>query len=311
MKKIALLAVCLAAFAIGTQGAPALRVPLTVAVPEQAEYVPLTAQAALADKMRQIVNLNGMGATDDAGQFFLTCVLSVTDKQVVGGAPVKIAQKVDVTLYVADAFNQKVFGMLTVPVRGVGDNETKSVLAAVRQLSPAQPAIKGFIADANAKILSYYEEHCDQIRQKARSLAKARAYEQAFFQLSLVPEQCACYADILTEADALFQDFINYRAETNLAKARSIWAAGMNREAAMEAAEYLAQILPDAKCYAQGQALLKEIKGRVKDDIAFDRKQLEWEQQNKSDLIKSWRDIGVAYGNNQKSNTYSPAWIVR
>lgn len=311
MKKIITLAIALAAFAAGAQGAENKNVPLTIAVPEQAEYVPQIAQSALADKMRQIVNVNGMGATDDAGQFFMTCVLTVADKQVVGGAPVKIAQKIDVTFYVADAFNQKVFGTATVPVRGVGNNENKAMIAAVRQLSPALPVLKSLIANANKKIIAYYEEQCDNILQKAATLAKARAYEQAFFQLSLVPEQCDCYPRILQAADALFQDYIDYRAEMNLAKARSIWSAGMNREAAAEAAEYLAQILPDAKCYAQAQELLKEIKSRVKDDIDFDRQLLKWEQENKVALIQSWRDIGVAYGNHQQAVTYSPAWIVR
>lgn len=302
---------CLAAVAVAAQGTGKKSVPLTIAVPEQAEYVPEIAQSALADKMRQIVNVNGMGATDDAGQFFMTCVMTVADKQVLGGAPVKIAQKIDVTFYIADAFNRRVFGTTSVTVRGVGNNESKAVVAAVRQLSPSAPALKSLVTNANAKILAYYEEQCDNILQKARTLAKARAYEEAFFQLSLVPEECDCYARILKEAETLFQDYIDYRAEQNLAKARSIWAAGMNRDAAAEAAEYLAQILPDAKCYPQAEALLKEIKSRVKDDIEFDRQLVKWEQENKAAIIQSWRDIGVAYGNHQQAVTYSPAWIVR
>lgn len=302
---------CLAAMAAVAQGAEKKSVPLTVIVPEQAEYVPTIAQSALADKMRQIVNVNGMGATDNAGQFFMTCVMNVAEKQVLGGAPMKIAQKIDATFYIADAFNQRVFGTETVTVRGVGDNENKAVIAAVRQLSPAAPALKSLVTTANVRILAYYEEQCENILLKARTLARARAYEEAFFQLSLVPEACDCYGRILKEAEALFQDFIDFRAEQNLAKARSIWAAGMNRDAAAEAAEYLAQILPDAKCYPRAEALLKEINSRVKDDIEFDRQLVKWEQENKAAIIKSWRDIGVAYGNNQQAVTYSPAWIVR
>lgn len=286
-------------------------VPLTIAVPEQAEYVPQTARAALENKMRQIANLNGMSATGDAGQFFLTCVVTVQDKQVVGGAPVKIAQQVDVTFYVADAVNEQVFGMATVSARGVGESETKSLLSALRQIAPAQPALKTLITDSSAKIIAYYEEQCDNIIQKARTLAGARAYPAAFFQLSLVPEQCACYPKILAEAERLMLDYREFEAQAMLAKARAVWSAGMDRDAAAEAAEYLAQIPHDAKCHAQALELMKEIKARVKDDIDFDRKQLEWEQKNKQDIIKGWRDIGVAYGNNQKAVTYSPAWIVR
>lgn len=309
MKKLMILAAALAAVTAAT-GAPK-SVPLTIAVPEQAEYVPQAARAALANKMNQIVNLNGMSATGDNGQFFLTCVVTVQDKQVVGGAPVKIAQQVDVTFYVADALNEKVFGSADVSARGVGESETKSLMAALRQIAPSQPALKKLITDSNARIIAYYEEQCDNIIQKARTLAEARAYPAAFFQLSLVPEQCACYGKILAEAERLVLEYREYEAQAMLAKARAVWSAGMDREAAAEAAEYLAQIPYDAKCHPQALELIKEIKARVKDDIDFDRKQLEWEQQNKQDLIKGWRDIGVAYGNNQKPITYSPAWIVR
>lgn len=310
MKKLMILAAALtvvsAAVAAGTKS-----VPLTIAVPEQAEYVPQAARAALENKMRQIADLNGMSATGDAGQFFLTCVVTVQDKQVVGGAPVKIAQQVDVTFYVADAVNEKVFGMANVSARGVGESETKSLLSALRQIAPAQPALKTLITESSAKIIAYYEEQCDNIIRKARTLAGARAYPAAFFQLSLVPEQCACYPKILAEAERLMLDYREFEAQAMLAKARAVWSAGMDRDAAAEAAEYLAQIPHDAKCHAQALELMKEIKARVKDDIDFDRKQLEWEQKNKQDIIKGWRDIGVAYGNNQKAVTYSPAWIVR
>ncbi|WP_418983638.1 hypothetical protein [Alistipes sp.] len=309
MKKLMILAAALAAVTAAT-GAPK-SVPLTIAVPEQAEYVPQAARAALANKMNQIVNLNGMSASGDNGQFFLTCVVTVQDKQVVGGAPVKIAQQVDVTFYVADALNEKVFGSADVSARGVGESETKSLMAALRQIAPSQPALKKLITDSNARIIAYYEEQCDNIIQKARTLAGARAYPAAFFQLSLVPEQCACYGKILAEAERLVLEYREYEAQAMLAKARAVWSAGMDRDAAAEAAEYLAQIPYDAKCHPQALELIKEIKARVKDDIDFDRKQLEWEQQNKQDLIKGWRDIGVAYGNNQKPITYSPAWIVR
>lgn len=292
-------------------GAATKSVPLTVAVPEQAEYVPQIAHAAMANKMRQIANLNGMSATDDAGQFFLTCVVTVQDKQIVSGAPAKIAQKVDVTFYVADAFNRKVFGSADVTVRGVGENETKSLMSALQQIAPAQPVLKRLIAESSERIVAYYEEQCDNILRKARTLAEARAYPEAFFQLSLVPEQCACYPRILAEAERLVLQYREWEAQNNLAKARALWSAGLDRDAAAEAAEYLALIPYDAKCHAEALKLQQEIKARVKSDIDFDRELLRWEQQNKQSIIKGWRDIGVAYGNHQQATTYSPAWIVR
>lgn len=294
-----------AAWGLNAQTSAIKRIPLTVVVPEQAEYVPQIAQSAMADKMRQIVMANGMAATDDLGQFFLTCSIGVADKQVVAGAPPKFADKMDVSFYVADAFGQKLFGSAVVPVRGVGDNETKAYIAAVRQISPAQPALKNMLQDAGVKIVGYYNEHGDQIIQKAKTLALAKQYDAAFFQLSLIPEACeAMYAKALTVATELYKKSIDDAANANLARARSIWAAGQTPEAAEQAAEYLSQILPEASCYPQAVALSKEISKRV-------GKTVDWEQKTQSDIVRGWRDIGVAYGNHQKSVTYSPVYLVR
>lgn len=287
------------------QSSAAKRIPMTVVVPEQAEYVPQIAQAAMADKMRRILTTNGLASTDNHGQFFLTCAIGVADKQVVAGAPPKFAEKIDVTFYVADAFGQKLFGSADVSTRGVGDNETKAYIAAVRQISPTQPALKSMLDNASAKIVDYYNEHGDQIIQKARTLALAKQYDEAFFQLSLIPEACdAMYAKVLTVAEEFYKKYINDTANANLAKARSIWAAGQNSEAAEKAAEYLSQIPPEASCYAEATALTNEISKRI-------GKTLEWEQKKETDIIRAWRDIGVAYGNNQKSVTYSPVYLVR
>lgn len=281
------------------------KVPLSVYVSEQAEYIPAIAQSAMTDKLRQVVAVNGMAATDDAGQFFITCIPNVTDKQIIGGAPTKIAQKMDLTFYVADAFGQKVFGTATVPTRGVGDNENKAYISALRQVSASQPALKKMIEESNAKIIAYYNEQGDNIIKKARTLGLAKQYEEAFFQLSLIPEACEVpYAKALDVAAELFKKYIDDEAAANLAKARSIWAAGQDSEAAYAAAEYLGQITPDASCYPQAVALSKEISARVS-------KTIDWEQKQQSDIVKAWRDIGVAYGNNQKSVTYSPVYLVR
>lgn len=313
MKSVTKLILALAALAcMGRAAAQTSRnVPLTVFVPEQAEYLPDVARAAMAGKMRQIVNLNGMGATDDRGQFYITCTVAVTDKEVLGTAPAKIVQKMDVTFYVADALDQKLYGTATVSVRGVGENENKAYIAALKQIAPTQPALTALVRDANAAIIAYYEAQCDNILQQVRTLALAKQYEQAFFRLSLIPEACeTCYARVLTVANDLFQKYIDDRAQANLAKARSIWNAGQDREAAIGAGEYLAQILPDATCYPQAEALAAEIKAKVREDLDFYRemyvREVEYEQKNRQDTIQAWREVGVAYGNHQQAITYTP-----
>lgn len=186
----------------------------------------------------------------------------------------------------------------------------------MKQLSVAQPSLKSFIQDANAKIINYYNEQGDNIIKQAQLLAKAKKYDEALFQLALIPNVCEVpYQKALIAADAIYQKYIDDLAQKNLAKARAIWNAGQNAEAAAEAGQYLAEILPDASCYAQAEALAKEIGARVSSDIDYARNllatELEREYKTEGARVKAWRDVGVAFGNNQQATTYSPNWIVR
>ena len=67
--------------------------------------------------------------------------------------------------------------------------------------------------------------------------------------------------------------------------------------------EILSTIDPEASCYSEAKALSDKIGKRV---YELDKREwnykLETEVNLKRDLIKAWRDIGVAFGNGQPKN---------
>lgn len=298
---------------VRAQSAETAKVPVSIYFPEQVESVPVEAQNILVSKLTSAAAQNGMAATPDFAQFFVTCTASVLDRQVIAGAPTKYRQEVELSFYVVDAFAKKVFNSTTVATKGVGNSEAKAYIAGFRQLSTQNAALKRFLTETNGRIIDYYESQCDNIIEIARSLAKVGKYDEALFRLSLYPEACPSFGKIVEVAAGIYQKYIDDRANRCLAKARAIWNAGQDAAAASEAGQYLAEIMPEAACYADALALSDEIKERVKSDIDYVRK-LEARDnaqghEARMAAINAWREVGLAFGNNQKSHTYKEAWI--
>lgn len=312
MKKILLyVSFCFSAMCVQAQEQP--QIPIAIYFPEQVESIPPTAVKSLTSKLTSAAAQCGMGATDSFAQFYLTCDASVISRDVVPGAPSKFSQDVDLTLYVVDVFSKKIFNSTTISTRGVGNSETKAYISCFQKITPTHKDVQNFLRNTNGKIISYYESQRENIIDIARSLAKIYKYDEALFRLSLYPEVCAGYDRIVEEATLIYTKYIDDLANRNLAKARAIWNTGQDAMAASEAGEYLAEILPDASCYNDAVALSNEIKARVNSDIDYVRKIEERNnsQQHKENMtrINAWREVGVAFGNNQKSHTYKEVWI--
>lgn len=289
------------------------KIPIAIYLPEQVESIPATAAKSLTTKLKSATAQTGMGATDDFAQFYLTADATVLSRDVVPGAPPKFRQDVDVTLFVVDAFTQKVFNSTTLSTHGVGNSEAKSYIACFQHIAPTNKGLQSFLKSTNNKIAAYYESQIDHIIDIALALAKVYKYDEALFRLSLYPEGCAGYDRIVEVATGIYSKYIDDQANRNLAKARAIWNAGQNAAAAAEAGQYLAEILPEASCYKEAQALSEEIKARVSSDIDYMRSIEARDSANEHELalasVNAWRAVGVAFGNNQQAYTYQPVLI--
>lgn len=298
----------LAAFALSAQEQDSPKVPMTVSISEASSNVPASSWDFLTTRLNAAITKNGMGATDDFTQFFLSCTYSVVDKHIVPGSPTKYFQTVEMNYFVVDAFAQKIFSSVAIETKGVGNSEEQAVTASIRKISPSNAALSSFIKESNRKIIKYYNEQYRNIIAMAQALAKVYKYEEALFRLSTVPEACSGFQEVLDVAVGIYQKYLDDKANKALARAMAIWNAGQDSYAAAEAGEYLAEILPDATCYPQAVALSNEIKARVKSDIDYYRKREEVREDRAYKLdtekVKAWRSVGVAYGNNQKSVYY-------
>lgn len=215
----------------------------------------------------------------------------------------------EVTFYIADAFNQVVFSTTSVMAKGVGTTEAKTYLDAIRRIDINQPAMQEFVQKGKHKVIEYYNTQADKMFAKARSLAQRNDYEQALFIVTCIPSECDRYEDALALGNEIYQQYIDYLCNVNLAAAKTAWMAEQNSKGAEAAGQFMQYIYPDAACYADAEALYQEIKGKVLDDWKFEMKK--WQDGIDIEMAKiyAWRDIGVAYGTNQQPITTGWNWL--
>lgn len=279
-------------------------------IPTQADGLPSGAEAALKNKMDQLTLASGLGSMNDYSQFCMLVNIDIESKDIVSGAPVKIAQTLNFNFYIVDQLNQTVFAATSIRAKGVGDNETKAYVQAIKQFNTRSSNMISFIDAGKRKIIEYYTANCDKIIMKANSLAKQEQFEEALFLLGQIPDACHdCYIKATAASDAVFQAYIDAMCKRNLAKAKAIWSSTQTSEGGLAAGVFLSEIYPDSACYPEAEKLYNEITARVKEDINFQMKKWDDVVSLESQRIDAGRAVGVAWGNNQKPITYAPVWL--
>lgn len=283
------------------------RIALNAYVSPQVEGLPSSAKRMLKNKMNQIATKSGMGGSVFSTRFIITPNITVLTKDLTATAPPMTALTLEVTLYIGDGFDGTKFASESITVKGVGTNETKAYISAIKQIKPANPIIQDFVNNGKTKIVEYYNSKCDFIIKEAQTLESQNEFEAAILKLTTVPEVCKeCFDKCMDAVAPIYQKQIDRECKMKLQKAQGIWNAAQDMDAAEKAGALLATIEPEAACFSQVQALSNKIAAKVKQIDAREWKYILKEQAQESERIRAIRDIGVAYGNNQPKNvTYN------
>ncbi len=298
MKKI--FSICVAALMSAVMFAAETEfLPISVYASDNSENFPEGAKAMMENKLTQLLTRNGIAGLDYLGQFVLTVTTTPLDKDIIAGPPSKIAEKMEMNLYIVDAYAKTIFSSTSFSVRGLGETENKCYLNAISRMPLQSPQIAQFIQEGKEKIIGYYDHEGETLIKKAKFLAKQKKYDEALFWVTLIPQQSKHYDAALAAGLDIYQQYLDNECNINLAAARQAWAAQQNANGAAAAGEYLAKILPDAGCYDEAMALYKEIKGKVLDDWKFEMKIYQDGVDLERQRIEASRAVGVAYGNHQ------------
>jgi hypothetical protein len=295
------------------------RIALNPYVSEQAK-LPAEAKAQLEIKLKQIVTNYGIAGSIANPRFIITANISITTKDIIPGPPQQIAQNMDITFFIGDAIENKIFANVVISTNGVGTNENKAFIDAIKQINPKNKKFEAFLEEGKTKIISYYATQCDFIVKKAESLKQQEKYGEAIYTLAQVPDVCKdCYLKCLKEMSIIYDLKINADGKIRLSEANAIWSANPNDEGAQKAVSLIMQIKPQAKCYAEATALLKTMnekviadeKERLRKQEEYDKRQQEINAENnkqqaeiEKQRINAYREVAVEYAKNQPQVVY-------
>lgn len=242
------------------------RIILNTHVPAQLQ-IPEEAKKLLETKLTQIATSSGMGGSTVNPRFIITASINIGTKDIIAGPPQMIAQNLEVTLYIGDALDNKIYSNKTIPLKGVGSNENKSFIDAIKKINPNHKEIAAFIEESKNKIISYYTDQCDATLQAINTLKNQGKYDEAIYKLSVVPEACQdCYFKCLDLMEVIYKEKINSDCKTKLKEAQSIWSADLSKQGAESALKVLSLISPQADCQSEISSFIKSVETKLKAD---------------------------------------------
>ena len=232
------------------------RIVINSYISPQAEGLPSSAKKMLNNKLSQIATKNGIGGSSLNPRFIITPNITVLSKDITATAPPMTALTLDITFYIGDGIDGKLFASTSIELKGVGTNETKAYIGALKRIKTTHPDLKNLIEEGKTKIIEYYNSQCDFLQKEALVKADKKEYDEAISSLLAIPEVCKeCY---MTSQDLTVRIYKMKMENECLENIQKATVAKTNNEWD-EAASYLETILPDVSCYDDAKVMLKEI----------------------------------------------------
>lgn len=256
----------------------------------------------LYNRLRSLI-LNNGGIAIENNQFAIAMSYDILNKQVLSGIPIKIVYNLNISMFIVDTNNKKIYSSFNTEVKGIGDSETKALINCFKGIGLANNNIKQFIEKGEKGIIDYYDNNYQKIIAKATSDAALKNFDTAIYALLCIPECCKGYEAALIHLPVIYKQFVNQHCNENLAQARAAWYASPNSDGASVAGVYLSEIYPDAACYKDAMDLFKEIKRQLGEEWKFMMKQYNDAVAIETQRMEMMREIAIAYAKNQPKET--------
>jgi hypothetical protein len=265
--------------------------------------IPLEAKKMLINKLNQITSNNGIGGSQVNPRFIITANITVGTKDIIAGPPQMIAQNLDISLYVGDALTNTVFSNTTITVKGVGTNENKAFIEAFKTINPKNKDVVAFLEEGKTKIISYYSTNCDFIIKEALTMVKQEKYDDAIYQLSLVPDVCQdCYFKCLDTLGSIYQKKIDAECKVKFNEAKTTWAAAQTPIGAEKAGDILSTINPMANCQKEIAAFINTVDAKLKAD---EKARWQFKMKQYADKITMQKEqVRIAEEKGKRDDTY-------
>ena len=263
----------------------------------------------LLQKLTNVITQNGIESQMGESRFVLTCNVIEESKNVLSTSPTQFAYVLDINLYIGDGETGTKYVSQSFRTKGVGITEEKAYRNAVKNLSAKSDQMALFIGKGKNRILDYYESNKKQIMSSIQACISGKNYEQASYELFLIPQECTYYPEAQSLMGKVNARIMDNKSSEILVKAKSIWATEQNESTANQVAELINQIDPNASCYSEAKKFLGGVTTRMEQldnrewaarqrQIAHEREMEKVRENNRSAetqmRIKAQRDQNIA-----------------
>lgn len=314
----------------------AKKVSIRAVVPDNMEMSE-EATSQLKDKLKRIITSNGFADNGLTNRFVFTSKVNVVGKDIVSTSPARVSVKLDVSFYIGDVVENVLYESTSMEVVGVGINENKAFLSAIKEIPVNNKGLRDCISKGKLKIVDYYSSHCKSIIQNAECLSKNGKYEAAIAELVAVPNICEdCYRSSREKAVEIYSEYIDIQGEKLIKEANAAWMLKQDYEGAEKALNSLSKVDPLARCSKQADSLMVSISDKLRRDEERDREErtaLEEKQWNfmmrqyndmiemqkarevnetklMDEMIDAVENVGCAYGANQPEIVNNTKYII-
>lgn len=266
--------------------------------------MPVEACHNLETRMQRMLTNNGYGDNGYIERFVLTAKRDVISKDIVPSTPARVSEEMEVTFFVGDVIENKLYASATIMLKGIGTNENKALISAFSKINPNQKNLIDMLSLAKNKIIDFYANHCAEEIRKAQTMASMGNYDEAIARMMAVPNVCSdCYDRCQENVVIFYQQKIDAFSLQQLNKARNAWMKGQDAAHAEEVAEYLNKVSPNSSSYKDAVKFRNAVADKLKMDERrewdFLMQQYKDEQANKTAVIKACREVATAWARNR------------
>lgn len=275
-------------------------IDVSVADISKGDVVPAAINSKLEGKLTQAISKAGLTSAPYDSRFFVAGRFDDAFNDISGGTSQKVYVKTTLTLYIGDADEQKIFASEAFELNGVGGSDQQAYTRALGKLNATNPKLVEFLRNGKQKIIDYFDANYQSYINNAKKAMAARNFDEALYYATAIPSCCKGYDQANALAMQIYKQSMNHSAQQLLAKARAAWAADPTADGAAEAHSFLSQIDPESSCYAEAQALSKQISQTT---------QKQWELENvtkynnevelQKQRINAAKEVAVAWANSR------------
>ena len=278
-------------------------IPISVVIDNGFAHVTDETASTLKTQLERLVTQSKLDVGWDNANFAITAKFDQLDRHVQGGAPAQIVNVFGVTLYLVDIYHQKLFSSTYVEVKGVGTNDTKASMNAVRQLNRGNTKITSFLSGLKQRIINYYDSQLPIIMKEVKSKVAMKNYGEALAMLAVVPTCCNGNDSAMKEAMRIYVLYRDTYFQARLNKAKALWAANPTQQGSVPVVAILSSVDPEVKCYKDAMSLLSEVAKVVKSDVDYETKKMYEDAVELEKLrINAIGEIGKGYAANRPFN---------